>query len=96
MPDYLIPPKGAASDDMRPVLMPTMPYSSASATRQTPFEVRGVEIGGKAVDGIVGFSHDMIWIFEADEWRKRPERFFLSQPHRADHLSDHSRFKKGS
>ena len=34
-PDCFMPPKGAASDDMRPVLMPTMPYSRASATRQT-------------------------------------------------------------
>ena len=30
-----MPPKGATSVEMRPVLMPTMPYSSASDTRQT-------------------------------------------------------------
>src|SRR5260221_554584 len=29
------PPNGATSVEMIPVLMPTMPYSSASATRQT-------------------------------------------------------------
>ena len=35
MPDSLTPPNGATSVEMMPVLMPTMPYSSASATRQT-------------------------------------------------------------
>jgi hypothetical protein len=33
-PDSLTPPNGATSVEMRPVLMPTIPYSSASATRQ--------------------------------------------------------------
>ena len=35
MPDSFMPPNGATSVEMKPVLMPTMPYSSASATRQT-------------------------------------------------------------
>ena len=35
MPDCLTPPNGATSVEMMPVLTPTMPYSSASATRQT-------------------------------------------------------------
>ena len=34
MPDSLTPPNGATSVEMKPVLMPTMPDSSASATRQ--------------------------------------------------------------
>ena len=34
MPDSLTPPKGATSVERSPVLMPTMPYSSASPTRQ--------------------------------------------------------------
>jgi len=34
-PDSFTPPKGATSVEMIPVLMPTMPYSRASATRQT-------------------------------------------------------------
>ena len=34
-PDSFMPPKGAVSVEMMPSLMPTMPYSSASATRQT-------------------------------------------------------------
>src|SRR6266508_588405 len=34
IPDSFIPPNGATSVEMKPVLMPTMPYSSASATRQ--------------------------------------------------------------
>jgi hypothetical protein len=29
-----MPPKGAISVEMMPALMPTMPYSSVSATRQ--------------------------------------------------------------
>ena len=33
-PDSLTPPNGATSVEISPVLMPTMPYSSASATRQ--------------------------------------------------------------
>ena len=35
MPDSLTPPNGATSVEMMPVLMPTMPDSMASATRQT-------------------------------------------------------------
>jgi hypothetical protein len=34
MPLSFIPPNGAISVEMMPSLMPTMPYSSASATRQ--------------------------------------------------------------
>jgi hypothetical protein len=34
MPLSFMPPKGAISVEMMPSLMPTMPYSSASATRQ--------------------------------------------------------------
>src|SRR5262249_7511514 len=34
-PDCLMPPNGATSFEIRPVLMPTIPYSSASDTRQT-------------------------------------------------------------
>src|SRR6185312_7373593 len=34
MPDSFIPPKGATSVEMNPVLIPTIPYSSASETRQ--------------------------------------------------------------
>src|SRR5690606_27764312 len=34
-PDSLMPPNGATSVEMIPSLMPTMPHSSASATRQT-------------------------------------------------------------
>ena len=34
-PDSLTPPNGASAVEMSPVLTPTMPYSSASATRKT-------------------------------------------------------------
>src|SRR5580658_354431 len=34
-PDSFTPPKGATSVEIIPVLIPTMPYSRASATRQT-------------------------------------------------------------
>jgi hypothetical protein len=33
-PDSLTPPNGATSFEIRPVLMPTIPHSSASAARQ--------------------------------------------------------------
>ena len=36
-PEDFMPPKGATSVEMIPVLMPTMPYSSASPTRHTRF-----------------------------------------------------------
>src|SRR5262249_52940611 len=35
VPDSFMPPKGATSVEIIPVLMPTMPYSTCSATRQT-------------------------------------------------------------
>ena len=35
MPDSFIPPNGATSVEMNPVLIPTIPYSSPSETRQT-------------------------------------------------------------
>jgi hypothetical protein len=47
-PLSFIPPKGAISVEMMPSLMPTMPYSSASATRQMRPMSRAVEIGGEA------------------------------------------------
>jgi hypothetical protein len=34
-PDSFIPPNGASSLEIAPVLIPTIPYSSASATRHT-------------------------------------------------------------
>ena len=34
MPDSFTPPNGATSVEMKPVLMPTMPYSRPSETRQ--------------------------------------------------------------
>jgi len=39
-PDCLTPPNGATSVEIRPVLTPTMPTSSASAVRQTRFRSR--------------------------------------------------------
>ena len=35
VPDSFMPPKGATSVEMMPVLMPMMPYSTCSATRYT-------------------------------------------------------------
>ena len=35
MPDSFMPPNGATSVEISPVLTPTIPYSRASATRQT-------------------------------------------------------------
>ncbi len=40
MPDSLTPPNGATSEEMKPVLMPWMPYSSASERRQMRPESR--------------------------------------------------------
>ena len=47
-PDSLTPPNGATSVETKPVLMPTMPYSSASDTRQMRPVVAAVEVGRRA------------------------------------------------
>jgi hypothetical protein len=41
-------------DEIMPSLMPTMPYSSASATVPDSTDVTAVEIGGETEFGVVG------------------------------------------
>src|SRR5438034_11658144 len=78
MPLSFIPPKGAISVEMMPSLMPTMPYSSASATRQMRPMSRLVEMeatpslpspagGGGKGGGIVGHLDDLVLALEPVE-----------------------------
>ena len=76
MPDSFTPPNGATSVEMMPVLMPTMPYSSASATRQTRRDVAAVEIRGEAELGVVGERDRLLGLGrESEQRRDRAERF---------------------
>ena len=75
MPDSFMPPNGATSVEMMPVLMPTMPYSRPSATRQTRPMIAGVEVRREAELGIVGHADRVLFGLEAEERRHRPERF---------------------
>ncbi|MBB4245515.1 hypothetical protein GGD54_006304 [Rhizobium tropici] len=60
------------------------------------FEVRGVEIGGEAVDRIVGFPNHLLRVIITDDRRQRTERLFLRDPHRTDDVGDDGRLKKCS
>jgi hypothetical protein len=84
MPLSFMPPKGAISVEMMPSSMPTMPYSSASATRQmrpmwAAVEIRGAPSltlprgrGGKG-GGVVGHLDGLGVGLEAVERRDRAE-----------------------
>src|ERR1700758_1955043 len=79
MPLSFMPPKGAISVEMMPSLMPTMPYSSASATHQMRPMTRPVERGGNTPPqpspaggggkgwGVVGHLDHLVFGLEAVE-----------------------------
>ena len=67
---------------MIPVLMPTMPYSSASATRQTRPMSRRVEIRGEAELGVVGQRDRLVLGLEAEQRRDRAEGLLARDHHR--------------
>ena len=73
MPDSFMPPNGATSVEMMPVLMPTMPSSSCSADAPDPADVAGVEIGGQAELGVVGQADAVLLGLEAEQRRHRAE-----------------------
>ena len=75
-PDSFTPPNGATSVEMMPSLMPTMPYSSASATRQMRLDIAAVEIGGETELGVVRHRDRLFLASEAEERRDRPECLF--------------------
>lgn len=87
MPDCFMPPKGAASEDIRPVLMPIMPYSNASATRQTRLRFEAWK-GGEPVNRVVCLTDNLIRIVEADDRRQRPESLLLRNRHDAGDLGE--------
>ncbi len=80
-PDCLTPPKGATSVVMRPVLMPTMPYSRPSATLPDAPDVAAVEVRGEAVLGAVGELDHLVVGAKANERRDRAERLLAEDLH---------------
>ena len=81
MPDSFTPPNGATSVEMTPVLMPTIPYSSASATRHTRADVAAVEVAREAVRRVVGLADRVRLGREPADARDGAERLLAA--HRA-------------
>ena len=75
------------------VLTPTMPYSSASATRQTRADIP-VEIGGEAELGVVGHPDDLLFALESEDRRQRAKGFFPRHHHFAGDIGDDGRFEE--
>ncbi len=91
MPDSLTPPNGATSVEMTPVLMPTMPYSSASETRQIAADVAAVEVGGEAVRRVVRQPDRLVLGREPRDAGDRAERLLARHRRRRRHAGDHRR-----
>jgi hypothetical protein len=73
MPLSFMPPKGPISVEMIPSLMPTMPYSSPSATRHMrPFAA--VKIGGEAKFGVVGHLDRLVVGVAVLRWHSWPPK----------------------
>ncbi len=94
MPDSFMPPNGATSVEIMPVLMPTMPYSSASATRQMRLHVAAVEIGGEAEFGVVGDADRVVVAREAEQRRHRAEGFLARAFHLGRRAGEHGRLEE--
>src|SRR5271169_2030096 len=92
MPLSFMPPNGAISVEMMPSLMPTMPYSSASATRQ----MRPMSIGGETELGVVGHLDCVRFGFEAIERRDRPEGLLLGDDHVGRHIGQDRRLEEAA
>ena len=73
MPDSFMPPNGATSVETSPVLMPTIPYSSASGDAPDAPESRRVEVRREPVRRVVGDPHRLVLGREARD-RRRPGR----------------------
>src|SRR5271165_2227208 len=96
MPLSFMPPKGAISVEMMPSLMPTMPYSRASATRQIAANVAAVEIGGETELGVVGHLDRLGVCLEAVERGDRAEGFFPGDDHVGCHIGQYRRLKEAA
>ena len=88
-PDSFTPPNGATSVEMMPVLRPTMPYSSASETRQERPRSRRVEVRGEAELGVVGHADGVRLGLEAEQRRHRAEGFLARHGHLRRDVREH-------
>ena len=94
--DSFMPPNGATSVEMMPSLMPTMPYSSASATRQIAADVAAVEIGGEAELGVVGHADRLLLGLEAEQRRHRAEGLLARHHHVGRDVGQHRRLEEAA
>ena len=86
----LTPPKGTSAVEIRPVLMPTMPYSSASPTREDAAHVAAVEVARQAELGVVGHRDGLGLGLEGNTGATGPKVSFRAQ-HVAGDVSQHRR-----
>src|SRR5262249_23645713 len=94
MPDCLTPPNGAAGSDTMPRVTPTLPAPTASPTPRAPQrggQVGGVQVGDKAVPGVVGPADDVCLIAEPPPGRHRPEDLGAEDGRVRGHIAEHGR-----
>ena len=91
MPDSLTPPNGAISVEMKPVLMPTIPYSSAFGDAPDAAEVAAVEVRGEPVRRVVRLRDRLGLGREARDAGDRPERLLGRHRGVARDAGDHRR-----
>ena len=76
------------------MLMPTMPASSASATRQTRPMSRPIEVRGQAELGVVRQRDRLLLGLEPEERRDRAERLLARDHHRGRDIGQHRRLEE--
>ena len=77
-----------------PVLTETMPYSKASATRQT----RAISLARNTrqpKDRVIGHGHNFIFGFKFKQWRDRTKSFFGEDHHIGGHAGQHGWLEEG-
>ena len=94
IPDSFTPPNGATSVEMSPVLMPTMPYSSASADPRDAPEPLRVEVRGEPVRRVVGDPHGLLLGREARDARHRAEGLLAAHRHVRGDVDEHGRLEE--
>src|SRR5580704_8934412 len=95
VPDSFIPPNGATSVEISPVLSPTMPYSSASATRQERARSR-VEVRSEPELGVIGHAHGVRLALEAKQRGDRAEGLLARHQHLGGHAREDCRLEEGA
>ena len=97
MPLSFTPPNGPTSVETRPVLAPTMPYSSASETRQIRPTSRVVEVGREPEFGVVRKRDRLGFVAKTEQRRDRDRRSLRARsPFRRVALRDHRRLEEAA